>query len=1048
MTKIGKIFLALLAITGISFLCLNFAKGAATNIPTVVTDTAGNITINSAQLSGRLIDSGNANTTEMWFEYWKRENSGDIMEAGRKNIFNIYNNPPGSRGYQFAANIRGLEAGKVYCYRAVALNSLGRSTGEEFCFTTAATERGGAPIIKTLEASSVSNNSAILNGRIENFDNPTFARVYFEWYRQGYGWLKKQTTPKTIYTVSDVSENIGDLLPGKMYCYRMVAQTTYSTPLTYNGSSGYYQNYPYGCSGSDCLRYPQPNTSYEAGGSWLSGGTYWGNIYGEEKCFTTGGNYDGGDSDNIYKPSLGNYYTSNIQKNSADLNVELSSLGGDSQAYVWFEYGKNSTGENQTSEVSRTSSGKVTISISSLQPSTTYRFRAFARNQDGTVSSGEKTFTTTYDYNNYHRPSVSTRNATEIERYSAQLNGSLEDLGNDDNVQVWFEYGRNTGYGYETSKNYKSNTGDFSADISGLAVSATYHFRAVARNDYGTVYGQDYTFTTNGEGQENCSVPNIITRSAIDISRYGATLQGSLDNMGNCSETEVWLEYGRDTNYGYTTSHKIRYYTGDYWAGISGLSADTTYHFRAVAKTSAGVVYGDDRTFVTNYNGGSGYNNDYPQVRSNYATNLSRYGATLNGTLEDLGDDNEAEVWFEYGREDSYGYTTTRQYRSSEGSFSREIYDLNSNTTYHFRAVARNDYGTVYGQDYTFTTKYSGGGDYEYRKPEVETRSASKVSRYTATLNGDLLDLNDSGAAEVWFEYGINNDSSYGYRTSSRTKYSAGNFSVELDNLEPNRTYYFRAAARNNYGTVYGNSRNFYTGNSYGNFDDYDYHYDNYDNYYYDNQNRDLYLKVWAANLSQNQKVWNKTINALPSQRISFLVEAKNNGNSTIKNAILDINLSPRVIFNGKIFIGSSSYYRSSLNNINLGDLAPGQRKTVIFEAALDPVSNFGFGSNELVNTASIRNVYPNVSDNARIYVYKAGVAGYSIGPTSLTTGLAGKFTDFFLIPCLIAFFALFSFRKFFPTFLAKTQKMGEVWEKKNSQGELDRKLNRIRIEG
>ncbi len=81
---------------------------------------------------------------------------------------------------------------------------------------------------------------------------------------------------------------------------------------------------------------------------------------------------------------------------------------------------------------------------------------------------------------------------------SATLYGEVTDDGGDPNLYVWFQYGKTTLYGYETPKQTKYGTGEFSATITGLEMCTTYHYRAVVKhvNYDDTKYGEDKSFTT------------------------------------------------------------------------------------------------------------------------------------------------------------------------------------------------------------------------------------------------------------------------------------------------------------------------------------------------------------------------------------------------------------------------------------------------------------------------------------------------------------------------------------------------------------------------
>jgi len=74
---------------------------------------------------------------------------------------------------------------------------------------------------------------------------------------------------------------------------------------------------------------------------------------------------------------------------------ELTDMGGDATTAVWFEYSQTIALGQKTSEIILTQTGLYCITISGLLPSTTYYYRAAARNQAGTSHGVIKNFTTT-----------------------------------------------------------------------------------------------------------------------------------------------------------------------------------------------------------------------------------------------------------------------------------------------------------------------------------------------------------------------------------------------------------------------------------------------------------------------------------------------------------------------------------------------------------------------------------------------------------------------------------------------------------------------------
>jgi hypothetical protein len=92
----------------------------------------------------------------------------------------------------------------------------------------------------------------------------------------------------------------------------------------------------------------------------------------------------------------------------------------------------------------------------------------------------------------------------------------------------------------------------------------------------------------------------------------------------------------------------------------------------------------------------------------------------------------------------------------------------------------------------------------------VVTNDATEVTANSATLNGDLTDLNDSVGADVSFQWGTSSESWPNETAAYLAK--AGAFSFSLTGLTSNTTYYYRAKADSgNYGTTYGDERSFTT---------------------------------------------------------------------------------------------------------------------------------------------------------------------------------------------------------------------------------------------
>jgi|GEM_PF-2260460 len=93
-----------------------------------------------------------------------------------------------------------------------------------------------------------------------------------------------------------------------------------------------------------------------------------------------------------------------------------------------------------------------------------------------------------------------------------------------------------------------------------------------------------------------------------------------------------------------------------------------------------------------------------PDVTTQAPTTITTDSAVLHGRVEHLGDFNTVDVSFQWWAEPETRSETASQTMNQPGPFSTQLTDLESNTTYHFRAQAVADGITIYGDEKSFTT--------------------------------------------------------------------------------------------------------------------------------------------------------------------------------------------------------------------------------------------------------------------------------------------------------------------------------------------------------
>ena len=140
-----------------------------------------------------------------------------------------------------------------------------------------------------------------------------------------------------------------------------------------------------------------------------------------------------------------------------------------------------------------------------------------------------------------------------------------------------------------------------SQSIFNLQPLHTYHWRVVATNSGGTTDGADQLFATPPPTTPQ-GAPVATTGSATAITSTGATLNGTVNPSG--SATTYHFQYGTTSGYGAVAPVPDGSAGSDRAAhaeqvAVTGLSPNTTYHFRIVASSAGGTSSGADHMFRT-----------------------------------------------------------------------------------------------------------------------------------------------------------------------------------------------------------------------------------------------------------------------------------------------------------------------------------------------------------------------------------------------------------------------------------------------------------------
>ncbi|HEY1689541.1 MAG TPA: hypothetical protein VGF95_11840 [Solirubrobacteraceae bacterium] len=406
-------------------------------------------------------------------------------------------------------------------------------------------------------------------------------------------------------------------------------------------------------------------------------------------------------------------------------------------------------------------------------------------------------------------PEVKTE-AAEVNKTMVKLHASV----NPEGVAVsscQFEYGASPGALTETAVCEPASPGSgaapvaVTAQLSGLSSLTTYYYRLAAGNANGVAQGEVLSFTTGS------AVEGVITGAAEDVSSSGARLTGSLEPNG--ADAHYYFEYGLD-GYEFTSPTPPGSNAGSATEAVaatttlSGLESNTTYHYRLVASNAEGVSYGEDESFTTS---------PAPPVivQAPSISNVTSTSVVVSSSINPEHSPTScyvlyvAQAGYEPGAIEPYGGQRSASCTVGEGFAATAavqfVGGLLPGTTYHYALSVTNAAGTVVSSDATFTTAPA-------TLPLAATGEASAIAQNSASI---AATIDPQGYATTYGFEITTSPGEYGPPTGLGTV-GAGmgetSVSLSLTGLAPGTTYYYRVAASNVNGTVYGAEHQFTTG--------------------------------------------------------------------------------------------------------------------------------------------------------------------------------------------------------------------------------------------
>jgi N-acetylneuraminic acid mutarotase len=237
--------------------------------------------------------------------------------------------------------------------------------------------------------------------------------------------------------------------------------------------------------------------------------------------------------------------------------------------------------------------GKFETPIINLTPATHYFIRTVLNTSEGIIYGQQETFFTEA----ISLPEIKTFPSDKITPTSARLKGEIV-LGNVTVLDYGFVWSKNELPTTEDNSKFfgKPETkGGFEFIINNLMISTDYFVRTILITPSGIIYGNQEKFTT----QEI----SIGTMDANSITFSSAYLSGQLNDYGSLTINDHGFVWSTSPGVNINTSNKISlgsfFTTFDFDFNLKDLNELTIYYFNTFLITDFGVIYGEEKTFLT-----------------------------------------------------------------------------------------------------------------------------------------------------------------------------------------------------------------------------------------------------------------------------------------------------------------------------------------------------------------------------------------------------------------------------------------------------------------
>lgn len=385
----------------------------------------------------------------------------------------------------------------------------------------------------------------------------------------------------------------------------------------------------------------------------------------------------------------------NITYDSAECGGEIVIGSAKERGICW------STSPVPTIEDSKTldgaGSGVFKSTLTGLSEGTTYYVRAWAKNGSGEVVYGEQKQCVTMAHG---RPVVSINAINHIKEASVTIESQMLVDGGIEVSDYGIIYGSSPDLALDKGSIVKLavSKNPIETKLNELTDNTVYYAVAYATYKSGTVYSDVASFKTvkYADPQSSLEVDNI-TGDGFDA-------KVTVKSGTPLPILEYGIVYGTKSRptIEQNTIKKMGEGDGEATAEVDGLEGDTQYYVRPYAKNKNGVSYGEEAQVLTLSN--------KALVATIETSHITAHRAFVGGEILSLGlkgaPIKEAGICWSTKANPTIDNNCAKTDASEVGVFEAvQLFCLTPSTKYYARAYATNEYGTNYGEEFSFTTR-------------------------------------------------------------------------------------------------------------------------------------------------------------------------------------------------------------------------------------------------------------------------------------------------------------------------------------------------------